>query len=52
LISSVKKSYRRCWDTTWLSDGKCAGCRVCVKECPVDAIIIMRDEKAKMNMGK
>jgi len=35
----------------WIDRSKCAGCELCVRECPADAII-MRDGKAEINMEK
>jgi ferredoxin len=33
----------------WIDNDGCVGCGICVKECPVGAIL-MEDEKAKLNM--
>jgi len=35
----------------WIDEDKCAGCKICVKECPVDAIS-MKEEKAVIDMEK
>jgi len=33
----------------WVDKEKCTGCSICVKKCPVDAIL-MNDKKAEINM--
>ena len=33
----------------WVDEGKCTGCNVCVKKCPVNAIS-MKDAKARIEM--
>ena len=35
----------------WINQNKCTGCKLCIKECPVDAIF-MQDEKVKIDMDK
>ncbi len=33
----------------WVDDSRCTGCRVCVEECPVGAIV-MEDSRAEIKM--
>ncbi|MCK4859469.1 MAG: 4Fe-4S binding protein [Candidatus Omnitrophica bacterium] len=35
----------------WIDEQKCVGCGICVKKCPVGAII-MEGKKAKINMAE
>jgi ferredoxin len=35
----------------WIDKDKCAGCKICVKECPVNAIS-MKEGKAEIDMEK
>ena len=35
----------------WIDRNECVGCRVCVEECPVDAISLV-DEVAEINMDE
>jgi len=34
----------------WVDKNRCNGCEICVSECPVDDVIIMKEEKAEIDM--